>query len=322
MACKLHCYLRLLNVLVILPKKGCIGTKIGFCRRKKQMLQLKIFKPVAILGLMAAFASPGVYAGYDWSFTSGNCISGGCSNNGATYGNQWGFDGANGHDDVTVSAWSNTGSGGSLQTGKIKVWTGLGVENRSDPSGAPNHAVDNGGTDGYYDSVLFDFGSDSIALNKIRLGWVGRWDNDPTPVLNNTKDSDLTVLAYTGSGTPSLGGNKYSDLISNGWEHVGDYSNIHDETNMEKTINTTNVSSSYWLIGAFNPIFSGKSWTNDNDYFKIYKLSGETTSSGCSGGGCCSGGGSSGCGGGSVPEPSSLLLLGFALPLLRRRTRS
>ena len=260
------------------------------------MLQLKIFKPVAVLGLVAVFASPGVYAGYDWVFKSGKCIGGGCDNGSATYGNQWVFDGANGHNDVTVSAWANTGKSNRLETGKIKVWTGLGAENRSGESGVPNHAIDNGGTDKYYDSVLFDFGSDSIALNKIKLGWY-------------RYDSDITVLAYTGSGTPSLGGEKYSDLTSSGWQHVGDYSNLG--TSRGKSINAGGATSSYWLIGAFNPMISSKNWSNSNDYFKIYKLSGETTSSGGGGGGS-----------GSVPEPSSLLLLGFALPLLRRRTRT
>ncbi len=278
------------------------------------MFQLKIFKPIAVLGLMAAFASPGVYAGYDWTFESGNCDGGSanCKNSDATNGNQWAFNGANGHDDVIVSAWSNTGSGSGdnrdLETGKIKVWTGLGVTNQNELSSQPNHAIDNGGADGYYDSVLFDFGNDSIALNKIKLGWVGNWADDPSPVQGNAADSDITVLAYTGSGAPSLAGDKYADLTSNltsnGWVHVGDYSDLGYN---EKTINTGAISSSYWLIGAFNPMVSSKGWSNDNDYFKIYKLSGETTSSG--------GGG----GGGSVPEPSSLLLLGFALPLLRRR---
>ncbi|TAH43550.1 MAG: PEP-CTERM sorting domain-containing protein [Betaproteobacteria bacterium] len=242
---------------------------------------------------------------------------------------------------VGVSAYSNTGNNGSsttsvdnsnanqLETANLAYngsWQGLGAFNQ-DAGGStsttagkdwqegqsPEHSFDNNER---ADSALLSFGT-SVNLTSITFGW---WNND----------SDFYVLAYSGSGTPTLTGLTYATLA--GWTLVGNYSNPGGSTaggEFTTTLGTT-ITSSYWLIGAggfttgvgahSGDTSSGSYLPLDStstkkrfDYLKLTGVEGVTNGSGTGGGG---GSGS------GVPEPGSLALAGAAfagMMGLRRR---
>lgn len=244
------------------------------------------FIPVGMLGALLSGVSLNSHAAIDWVFSSG-CVSG-CGS--AFNGNVREYSSAG--DSVFASAWSNTGPSRTLQTQKLRQYngSGLGVQNRGENNTSPNHATDNSG---YIDSVLFDFDGKAVTLEQVRIGWM-------------QNDADITLLAYTGVGAPNLGGGySYSSLASNGWTHVGDYTDL--TTGSNKDVSSV-YTSSYWLISAFNPQVSSANISSGNDYFKIKSISGSMPQPP-----------------GSVPEPGSLLLLGLTLPLLawsRRRARA
>ena len=61
----------------------------------------------------------------------------------------------------------------------------------------PEHAMDNNGR---YDSILFSF-TDKVSLTALQIGYPA----EGTTTCNGVPcDSDITVLAYTGSDTPAL----------------------------------------------------------------------------------------------------------------------
>ncbi len=121
--------------------------------------------------------------------------------------------------------------------------------------------------------------SSAIDLNKVTVGYI-------------SGDSDITVLAYTGAGTPTLAGNTYSSLTSQGWTFVGHYTDL--ALNTATAVNPTNIAAQYWLIGTYIPAWGTTTYSTENDYVKLLALYGDKPP-------------------GRVPEPNAALLLGLAL---------
>lgn len=212
---------------------------------------------------------------------------------------------------LTVSGWStNTGSPTSttsdnfFHTASVYDWgnNGLGVvgsgENKDDTG---PHAVDNAyGTD----AILFTF-TVPTNLTAVKIGWNGT-DNATTTGSIQYRDSDLTVLAWTGQGVPTLNGVTPN---SAGWTIIGNYANVGAMTDNTTAVSTTTYSS-YWLVSAYNSTYFGSGPTfgtiESNNYkidaFKVLQVSGVA----------------------QVPEPTSMALFGIAalaIAATRRRQK-
>jgi hypothetical protein len=194
---------------------------------------------------------------------------------------------------ITAATTSGTQNTITMYTGN-----GYGICSSGDPvspqtvcnptvgsTAVPQHALDNSG---YLEALVLSFAGGPVMLKGITMGYT------------NT-DSDISVLAYTGTGDPTtaLSSNKYNTLTTTGgWKLVGNYADL--VAGSSKTINTAGTTSSYWLIAAYNSTFGASAGSDSctscnmsNDFVKLAAVGGTTT--------------------GKVPEPSALLLFGTAL---------
>uniref|UniRef100_Q47EP1 Ice-binding protein C-terminal domain-containing protein n=1 Tax=Dechloromonas aromatica (strain RCB) TaxID=159087 RepID=Q47EP1_DECAR len=249
----------------------------------------------------------------------------------------WNLTGAVPSTGVTISGVANTGgidtsassaNNGATQTIRDATWVGQtnmgttaspvyygGITNADACSSGsycdlnegvnPEHAIDN---EQRYDMALLNFGASVVKLTSVGLSWI-------------SGDSDLTVLAFTGTGTfnvdTMLKGLTYDKLTANGWTVVAN-TNGTSSTYTQSFNTAGNIASSYWLIGAFNPLVASATGTNTGgfDYVKLSTVSGTVCAAGSTAG-------TAGCGStNKAPEPGSLALMGVGLiGLLRLRKR-
>lgn len=283
---------------------------------------------ISILSAAAVLAgltmSSGAMAQATWNLYSGS--GNGCSQNATnsgSYGNSWSCTGSTGAT-ATASAWSaDRGTSGQADyltapsTGSYYASaylspqgnSGFGAASRTEGIGAtsPNHAFDSI-SPGTQDLLLLDFGSASVILNSIGIGW------------NTGYDSDITLLRWTGSSAPaqvntssSRTGDGHQNLIASGWTLVNSYSNLASDASAPfgGTARSTGATqaSSWWLISTFNSALNGgtsckkadgttTTCNNGDDAFKLNFISATVASTPPTG---------------NVPEPGSLALAGLAL---------
>ena len=246
-------------------------------------IKTKIIGTIALLILApSAFASL-----MTWNFATGT----NCSTPSSCFGNARSYTPA-GQPTVSANSWANTvGSANTaLETGYLASWSGgLGMFNRDYVNGSdanenssPEHAIDNNGR---FELVLLTF-SQMVELDSMRIGWKGA-------------DSDMSVLAYTGVGLPSIASNSWGGLLSSGWSVVGNYANVG--LNVNYAINAGNLASRFWLVGAYNNAFgTGTGLNVGNDYVKLSAISGHV----------------------AIPTPATLFLVMAGLFALNLRKRS
>jgi hypothetical protein len=237
-------------------------TELGVMAFKRKLVSLS-----AAAALTALYAVPSLANVQTWDF---NSSSQGFSNN--NFGNSLNLTSSDGIT-LKVTGWSDTNdvSGpDTVETARLS-WAsdnGLGVQNRDEGTNPPppDHSVDSVLTgndrDGEFDMLLLEFGT-AVNLSSLKLNWATGGSSDKT--------SDLSVLAWDGTGSSGLAGNTWGNVLdSNGgnYESVGNYSNVGLSY---YTVNTANVESTKWLVGVYNPVF-GAGGSAGNDGFKLTSL--------------------------------------------------
>lgn len=248
-----------------------------------------------LCAVMAFSTAVPLVAHADSTWTASSCTSN-CSESGDAAPN------------VSYSAYSaaiNTTNGAYVSTGAFAGsslayygGSGFGVVAPSGDGQSPNHSLDNYG---YQDLILLKF-DDLVKLTQVKVGWT-------------QYDSDISVLAYTGSTAgvnvaSTITGKTASTLTGSGWSLVGSYADLVTGTN--KTINSQGVSSSWWIITAYNSQLGGAPTGGDGstsgltrglgtsyagyDFVKLYSVSGTATTTRQ-----------------NVPEPATLALSAVAL---------
>jgi hypothetical protein len=218
---------------------------------------------------------------------------------------------------LEVSGWSDTRGQSYTSTpetveqaelvyyGSRKYGAQLGMINQDEGDDTPNHSIDSYDYNGCWgddiDMVLLSF-SEAVSLEGITIGWA----REDYGTYDSTRKSDITAVAYTGdvNAGPNIANRSWSDIASDSaWTFV---ENLMDATqNSYHTVdNNGNVLSNFWLVGAYNPVFSNTNYSTNNDGFK---LAGITTSA------------ASNPPATPVPEPSALLLMLASLGLLVRK---
>lgn len=246
----------------------------------------------------------------DWLFDNSNPsgpnnstrIQGGDSNGFGNYIEWTGEDGIT----VKVSAWSETAGSRSIcdtdpaapecitgpasssgtteydpyiRNAALRYYSeSLGIENRDNEGGAPQHSIDNipnysGAGYNDYDAVLVQF-STAVTLDEVKIGWATN-----NGLNNNTRKADISVIAYNGASNDVSSffsaSSTWGSFLNNGWSRIGDYQDakatLSLRGNSQTVVNLDSFKSNFWLISAYNPVFGG-ALTNANDGFKLAGL--------------------------------------------------
>ncbi|HSD39226.1 MAG TPA: exosortase-dependent surface protein XDP1 [Rhodocyclaceae bacterium] len=274
-------------------------------------LAFVILAVASVAGSQSAFAS----ATYSFSTSAGSATCGSFTT--SCYGNTRTYSATetvtNTTITVTAKAYSNTAgtpannASAALQTAYLGQYSGGGLAaiNRDYSAGdgsentEPEHAIDNNQR---YDSVLLTFSTNGsardVSLSSVVLGYA-------------PYDSDISIWAYIGSTPTTLDGLTYagistpSNQVASGWALVGSYADIGLAS---AAVNGSGLTSSAWLIGAYNPGNTDIACVGTNstakdgfdcgdDFVKIANLSVTVPTPGTT----------------EVPEPGSLALIGVAL---------
>lgn len=255
----------------------------------------------ALLATVMGLASAASMAAATYSMGSGGTSTTGGTNG---LGNQRVFTGSDGIT-MTVTAYgSNSSNPSAYSAGWVgQFGGGLGVGSQLEGGNtvtSNEHTLDNNPLNGLSDILILKFSS-AVALSSIGVGFV-------------SGDADMTIAAYTGGVDLNLAGgiagksSAAAVTAMSGWQavqHIGDggspqtTESASSSSPLVRNVNASNVTSSWWLISAYNSGFGGTAIANADtiaDFVKVLNVSTKTVPQI-----------------GKLPEPTSLALAGLAL---------
>lgn len=235
---------------------------------------------IAVAMLAPTMAAPvAVAAIWDFSVCNGSTTAAGTAagtvTNPGTVGNRYAC-AATGTTtrDLEVSAWGAISAtenvfGTAFVSSQGPDGFGVSSQAEGGPAAAsPSDALDNDPTSLAPNLILLRFGG-AVILDQVTLGW-------------SMIDADLTIMAYTGPGTPSsfIEGKGVGALTSggagSGWslvQNVGDEAPdtayAASDARIDYSVNAGGVSSTYWLISAHNSGFGGGGMDSLTDYTNL-----------------------------------------------------